>query len=119
MWCASLGLVDPARAGCDDEHRPREPTPYDAPALSGTSTCWPRRCASRAHRPRWPDPIWSLGDRVRPSGEADQSQAGACRISSATRSPERTAPSMAPKDVVAVSVPAQCTAPDGLAQREP
>ena len=35
------------------------------------------------------------------------------RISAAARSPERTAPSIAPCDVVAVSVPAQCTRPNG------
>ena len=30
MWCGSLGFVDPALAGRDEEHRLREPTPYDA-----------------------------------------------------------------------------------------
>jgi hypothetical protein len=35
------------------------------------------------------------------------------RISPAARSPERTAPSIAPWDVVEVSVPAQCTRPNG------
>ena len=35
------------------------------------------------------------------------------RISAAARSPERTAPSIAPCDVVDVSVPAQCTRPNG------
>ena len=35
MWCGSLGLVDPALAGCDDEHSLREPVPYDAPSPLG------------------------------------------------------------------------------------
>ena len=30
MWCGSLGFVDPALAGCDEEHSLREPNPYDA-----------------------------------------------------------------------------------------
>ena len=30
MWCGSLGIVDPALAGCDGEHTLREPDPYDA-----------------------------------------------------------------------------------------
>ena len=36
-----------------------------------------------------------------------------------TRSPERTAPSMAPYDVDAVSVPAQCSRPTGSRRRRP
>ena len=35
MWCGSLGLVNPALAGCDDEHRLREPVPYNAPSPLG------------------------------------------------------------------------------------
>ena len=35
MWCGSLGLVNPALAGCDDEHRLREPVPDDAPSPLG------------------------------------------------------------------------------------
>jgi crotonobetainyl-CoA:carnitine CoA-transferase CaiB-like acyl-CoA transferase len=30
MWCGSLGFVDPALAGRDEEHSLREPVPYDA-----------------------------------------------------------------------------------------
>ena len=35
MWCGSLGLVDPALAGSDEEHSLREPLPYDAPSPLG------------------------------------------------------------------------------------
>jgi crotonobetainyl-CoA:carnitine CoA-transferase CaiB-like acyl-CoA transferase len=35
MWCGSLGLVDPGLAGCDDDHRLREPFAYDAPSPLG------------------------------------------------------------------------------------
>ena len=35
MWCGSLGLVDPDRAGSSDEHSPRDPLPYDAPSPLG------------------------------------------------------------------------------------
>jgi CoA-transferase family III len=35
MWCASLGLVDPALAGRNSEHSLRQPIPYDAPSPLG------------------------------------------------------------------------------------
>jgi hypothetical protein len=35
MWCGSLGLVNPALAGCDDKHRLREPVSHDAPSPLG------------------------------------------------------------------------------------
>src|SRR5258706_12669602 len=41
------------------------------------------------------------------------------RISAAARSPERMAPSMPPYDMVAVSVPAQCTRPKGWRRSDP
>src|SRR5262249_61771829 len=41
------------------------------------------------------------------------------RISAAARSPERTAPSIAPYEIVAVSVPAQCTRPNGWRSSDP
>src|SRR5262249_12621868 len=43
----------------------------------------------------------------------------AAAISAAPRSPERTAPSIAPCEIVAVSVPAQCTRPNGWRSRCP
>ena len=44
---------------------------------------------------------------------------GSERISPAARSPERTAPSIAPCETVAVSVPAQCRLPTGSRTRWP
>ena len=57
MWCGSLGLVNPALAGCDDEHRLREPVPYDAPSLLGDvhMLAPPVRFSSTA--PAWPTPL--------------------------------------------------------------
>ena len=58
--------------------------------------------------------MWARAPGRGPTGWAPRSQTGAAargavlRISSHTRSPERTAPSIAPYDVDAVSVPAQC-----------
>jgi crotonobetainyl-CoA:carnitine CoA-transferase CaiB-like acyl-CoA transferase len=51
MWCGSLGLVDPDRAGCDDEHRALEPLPYDTPSPLGDVHMLAQT------PPRWPDPI--------------------------------------------------------------
>ncbi len=57
MWCASLGLVDPGQAGCDDEHRRREPAAYDAPSpLGDVHTLAPPVRFSHTP-PAWPDPI--------------------------------------------------------------
>jgi len=57
MWCGSLGLVNPALAGCDDEHRLREPVPYDAPSPLGDvhMLAPPVRFSSTA--PAWPAPL--------------------------------------------------------------
>ena len=57
MWCSSLGLVDPDRAGCDDEHRPREPLPYDAPSPLGDVHMLAPPVRFSRTPPRWPDPI--------------------------------------------------------------
>ncbi len=57
MWYGSLGLVDPALAGCDDDHNLREPLAYDAPSPLGDvhMLAPPVRFS---HSPaRWPDPI--------------------------------------------------------------
>ena len=57
MWCGSLGLVDPALAGRDDEHRLREPVAYDAPSPLGDvhMLAPPVRFSSTASR--WPAPV--------------------------------------------------------------
>ncbi len=57
MWCGSLGLVDPALAGCDAEHSPREPDAYDAPSpLGDVHMLAPP--VHFSHTPaRWPDPL--------------------------------------------------------------
>ena len=56
MWCGSLGLVNPALAGSDDEHRLREPDAYDAPSPLGDihMLAPPVRFSSAA--PAWPSP---------------------------------------------------------------
>lgn len=57
MWCGSLGLVDPELADSDDEHRIREPEPYDAPSpLGDVHMVAPPVRFSRTP-PRWPDPL--------------------------------------------------------------
>jgi crotonobetainyl-CoA:carnitine CoA-transferase CaiB-like acyl-CoA transferase len=57
MWCGSLGLVDPALAGCDEEHSLREPVPYDSPSPLGDV----HMLAPPVHFSKtpsvWPDPI--------------------------------------------------------------
>ena len=57
MWCGSFGLVNPALAGCDDEHTRREPVPYDAPSPLGDvhMLAPPVRFSSTA--PAWPTPL--------------------------------------------------------------
>ena len=57
MWCGSLGLVNPALAGCDGEHRLREPVPYNAPSPLGDvhMLAPPVRFSSTA--PAWPAPL--------------------------------------------------------------
>lgn len=57
MWCGSLGLVDPAFAGCDDVHSLRNPFAYDAPSpLGDVHMLAPP--VNFSHTPaKWPDPI--------------------------------------------------------------
>jgi crotonobetainyl-CoA:carnitine CoA-transferase CaiB-like acyl-CoA transferase len=57
MWCGSLGLVDPARAACDDNHKLREPLPYDAPSPLGDVHMLAPPVQFSQTPPRWPDPI--------------------------------------------------------------
>src|ERR1700733_5135464 len=57
MWCGSLGLVDPDRAGCDDEHRALEPLPYDTPSPLGDVHMLAPPVHFPQPPPRWPDPI--------------------------------------------------------------
>jgi crotonobetainyl-CoA:carnitine CoA-transferase CaiB-like acyl-CoA transferase len=57
MWCGSLGLVDPDLAGCDDEHRLREPLAYDAPSPLGDVHMLAPPVRFSRTEPRWPDPI--------------------------------------------------------------
>lgn len=57
MWCGSLGLVDPARAGRDDEHRLREPVPYDAPSPLGDVHALAPPVRFSATAPSWPAPV--------------------------------------------------------------
>jgi crotonobetainyl-CoA:carnitine CoA-transferase CaiB-like acyl-CoA transferase len=57
MWCRSLGLVDPALAGRDEEHHLREPVACDAPSPLGDvhMLAPPVRFSSTA--PAWPAPV--------------------------------------------------------------
>ena len=57
MWCGSLGLVDPALAGCDDEHSPGEPLPYDGPSHLGDVHMLAPPVRFSHTPPRWPDPL--------------------------------------------------------------
>jgi crotonobetainyl-CoA:carnitine CoA-transferase CaiB-like acyl-CoA transferase len=57
MWCASLGLVDPRLAGCDDEHSLREPLPYDTPSPLGDVHMLAPPVHFSHTQPKWPDPI--------------------------------------------------------------
>ncbi len=57
MWCGSLGFVDPALAGCDDEHRLREPTSYDAPSPFGDVHMVAPPVRFSEIPPSWPDPV--------------------------------------------------------------
>jgi crotonobetainyl-CoA:carnitine CoA-transferase CaiB-like acyl-CoA transferase len=57
MWCGSLGLVDPALAGCDEEHSLREPVPYDVPSPLGDVHMLAPPVRYSQTPSRWPDPI--------------------------------------------------------------
>ena len=71
MWCGSLGLVDPALAGSDDEHTVRDPSPLTHPVRSETFTCWHRPSASRGRSRRGRTPSSSRGVRAGRSGTPD------------------------------------------------
>lgn len=57
MWCRSLSLVAPELAGCDDQHRIREPVPYDAPSPLGTVHMLGPPVQFSHTPPAWLDPI--------------------------------------------------------------
>jgi crotonobetainyl-CoA:carnitine CoA-transferase CaiB-like acyl-CoA transferase len=57
MWCASLGLVDPELAGCDDEHTLREPRFIDAPTPLGDVHMLASPVQFSRTAPKWRDPI--------------------------------------------------------------
>jgi crotonobetainyl-CoA:carnitine CoA-transferase CaiB-like acyl-CoA transferase len=57
MWCGSLGLVDPALAGSDEEHGLREPLPYDAPSPLGDVHMLAPPVRFSRTPPAWPEPI--------------------------------------------------------------
>ena len=57
MWCGSLGLVNPALAGCDEEHSLREPVPYDAPSPLGDVHMLAPPVRFSATAPSWPTPV--------------------------------------------------------------
>jgi crotonobetainyl-CoA:carnitine CoA-transferase CaiB-like acyl-CoA transferase len=57
MWCGSLGLVDPTRAGCDDDHGLREPLAYDTPSPLGDVHMLAPPVQFSQTPPAWPDPI--------------------------------------------------------------
>jgi crotonobetainyl-CoA:carnitine CoA-transferase CaiB-like acyl-CoA transferase len=57
MWCGSLGFVDPALAGSDDEHRIREPLSYDAPSPFGDVHMVAPPVRFSTTKPEWPSPI--------------------------------------------------------------
>jgi len=56
MWCGSHGLVNPALAGCDDEHTLREPVPYDAPSPLGDVHMLAPPVRFSSTPPAWPAP---------------------------------------------------------------
>jgi crotonobetainyl-CoA:carnitine CoA-transferase CaiB-like acyl-CoA transferase len=57
MWCSSLGLVDPTLAGSDDDHRLREPAPYDAHTPLGDLHMLAPPARFSHTPPSWSDPI--------------------------------------------------------------
>jgi crotonobetainyl-CoA:carnitine CoA-transferase CaiB-like acyl-CoA transferase len=57
MWCGSLGLVDPAQAGCDADHSLREPAPYDAASPLGDVHMLAPPVRFSATAPAWPAPL--------------------------------------------------------------
>lgn len=57
MWSGSLGLVDPAEAGCDADHRLCEPLPYDTPTPLGDLHMLAPPVRFSHTPPGWPDPV--------------------------------------------------------------
>ncbi len=57
MWYQTLGLVDPADAGCDDQHSIREPAAYDSDSPMGRVHMLAPPVTFSHTPPRWPDPI--------------------------------------------------------------
>ena len=57
MWCGSLGLVNPALAGSDEEHSLREPVPYDASSPLGDVHMLAPPVRFSATAPAWPTPL--------------------------------------------------------------
>jgi crotonobetainyl-CoA:carnitine CoA-transferase CaiB-like acyl-CoA transferase len=57
MWCGSLGLVDPALAGCDADHSLREPSSYDAASPLGEVHMLAPPVRFSATTPAWPTPL--------------------------------------------------------------
>jgi crotonobetainyl-CoA:carnitine CoA-transferase CaiB-like acyl-CoA transferase len=57
MWCGSLGFVDPRLAGCDEEHRLRDPVAYNAPSPLGDVHMLAPPVLFSQTPPAWPDPI--------------------------------------------------------------
>jgi crotonobetainyl-CoA:carnitine CoA-transferase CaiB-like acyl-CoA transferase len=57
MWYPTLGLVNPADAGSDDNHTIREPAAYDAETPLGDVHMLAPPVTFSHTPPRWPDPI--------------------------------------------------------------
>jgi hypothetical protein len=57
MWYQTLGLVDPAHAGVDDEHSLGEPAAYDARTPLGDIHMLAPPVVFSDTPPRWTDPI--------------------------------------------------------------
>jgi crotonobetainyl-CoA:carnitine CoA-transferase CaiB-like acyl-CoA transferase len=57
MWCGSLGLVDPSQAGADEDHRLREPLPYDGPSPLGDVHMLAPPVRFSRTPPDWPVPV--------------------------------------------------------------
>jgi crotonobetainyl-CoA:carnitine CoA-transferase CaiB-like acyl-CoA transferase len=57
MWYQTLGLVDPADAGCDDEHTISEPEAYEAETPMGQVHMLAPPVSFSRTAPRWRDPI--------------------------------------------------------------
>jgi crotonobetainyl-CoA:carnitine CoA-transferase CaiB-like acyl-CoA transferase len=57
MWYQTLGLVDPADAGRDEQHTIADPVPYDADTPMGHVRMLAPPVTFSHTPPRWPDPI--------------------------------------------------------------